>query len=182
MALVTVVALVASIWAAAPVDAHEGPGILTVETDEPTDTGHHYVVRLVWENDGHPAARDTTLTATAFAPDGAPQTPLPMTAVDDDGRFEATVALPDPGQWRVNFTSVTPVANVDVPAEVAPPSSTTTGADDPTDTEAASSSTEDDDSSSAPLVILAVVLLVALIAAAAVVLVRRRSRPTPDDA
>jgi hypothetical protein len=177
--------------APAAATAHEGPGILAVETDQPTDAGRHYVVRLTWQNDGHPAARETTLTATAFGPGGAAQTPVPMTAVDDDGRFEATLTLPDPGQWRVNFTSVTPTASVDVQTDVTAPSTSTSSA--PSTTASSPSATasdaaaaaddqaadEDDGGSSGVVVLLVAVVLIAVIGTAAVLLVRRAAGDTP---
>jgi hypothetical protein len=110
--------------AAGPAGAHEGPGILVMESDTPTGTSHRYVIRLTWENDGHPAARTTTLTLTPLAPGGAAQTPVPMTPVDDDGRFEATVDLAQPGSWKVRFTALNPSANVEVDVPVAPPTTT----------------------------------------------------------
>jgi hypothetical protein len=182
--------LLVVVAAPAAATAHEGPGVLTVETDQPTDAGRHYVVRLTWQNDGHPAARATTLTATAFGPDGAAQTPVPMTAVDDDGRFEATLALPEPGQWRVNFTSVTPRASVDVQATVAAPSTTSTADDaatssSPSTTGSDAAATADDQAageedggSSGVAVLLVAVVLLAAIGTAAVLLVRRAAGDT----
>jgi cobalamin biosynthesis Mg chelatase CobN len=194
VALLVTGAVAALMIGVPPAAAHEGPGVLTVETDEPTDTGHRYVVRLVWQNDGHPAARDTTMTATAFAPDGTAQTPVPMTAVDDDGRFEATVELPGPGQWRVNFTSVTPTASVEAQADVVAPSTTATDAapsstassaapeQTGSDDAAASDDAADDGGSSTGVVVIVVLfLLVAVVVAGSVVLTRRRLRPPSDD-
>jgi hypothetical protein len=181
---------------APPALAHDGPGVLVVENDMPMGAnGHHYTIRLTWENDGHPAAPDTTLTVTPVAPDGAVQTPVPMTSVDQDGRFEAMVDLVQPGTWTVRFTSISPEANVEVPVEVAAPAEATTesapattepttettvaSSDDgaqPVETEQ-SASREDDDgggSGGALALILAAVALV--VVAATVVFVRARMR------
>jgi hypothetical protein len=181
--------------AASPATAHEGPGILTMETDTPTGTSHRYVVRLVWENDGHPAARATTITATPVAPGGAAQTPVTMTAVDDDGRFEGTVDLVEPGRWTVRITSINPVSTMEVPVDVAPPATTTTtapttttadpppttdtdtDADEPVDTEDAASRTDDDGGGLGAGAVAAGVL-VALALVAAAFFVRSKLRPT----
>jgi hypothetical protein len=205
--LSAVVLALSAVGLTAPASAHEGPGILTVETDEPTPTGHHYVIRLVWENDGHPAARDTTITATPFAPDGAPQTPIAMTPVDDDGRFEATVEMTQPGAWRIQFTSVSPVATVDHPVEVAAPTTTSTtattttaeegedsaasgsGSEEETaaDPTASRASDEDDDSSGGAIALIVIAIgVVAALAIAGYSILRRRGtaagstdRPSP---
>jgi hypothetical protein len=92
--------------------------VLTVETAEPTAGAVHYVVRLTWENDGHPAV-DATLTATPVTADGTSLTPVPLAALDADGRYEATVTFPEPGPWTVRLTSVTPTATMEVTAQVA---------------------------------------------------------------
>jgi hypothetical protein len=97
---------------AGPASAQEGDGVLTLEADERTATGYHFVIRLVWENGGQPAARDTSIRAILFTPDGVPQTPsIAMTPVDADGRFEVTVEMNEPGRWSVVFTSENPKAS-----------------------------------------------------------------------
>jgi hypothetical protein len=189
-ALLALVLSAVGLGSAPPVAAHEGPGILTVETDEPTPTGHRYVIRLVWQNDGHPAARDTTITATPYDPSGAPQTPIPMTPVDGDGRFEATVDMPQPGSWRVQFASVSPVASVDHPAEVAAPATTAPPAPstsarvaDDAATEAAATdaaapgrdTADGGDGGGSGVLVAAVVVLVVLVAAGVVLFLRRRT-------
>ena len=105
--------------------AHDGDGVLVVESQGPAnDRSVPYVVRLTWENDGH-AAIDATVTATAVAADGTPQTPVPMEAIDEDGRYSATLTYPSSGRWTVRFTSVTPTATAEVAEEVAPATTTT---------------------------------------------------------
>jgi hypothetical protein len=136
LALALVVALL-TLAGARPAAAHEGEGVLVVESATPSPTGRDYVVRLTWEDDGH-AALDATITATPIDPSGAPGTPVPMAAVDDDGRYQAAVAMPASGQWTVRFTAVTPVALVEV-QETVTATTTTTAA---TATTAASSTTE----------------------------------------
>src|SRR3546814_8353286 len=52
------------IGAASPAAAHDGEGILTVESQIPTgDVVVEYVVRVTWADDGHPALQ-STVTAT----------------------------------------------------------------------------------------------------------------------
>lgn len=118
---VAALALVGSAGAAA---AHEGSGVLTVETADASGTGMRYVVRLVWENDGHPAA-DATLTATPIAPQGAAGTPVTLQPVDEDGRYQGTVAFPSAGDWTVRFTSVTPIATIERLEQIEPTTTTT---------------------------------------------------------
>lgn len=120
--------------------AHEGEGVLVVESATPTATGRDYVVRLTWEDDGH-AAVDATITATPVDPAGAPGTPVPMAAVDQDGRYRAEVPMPTTGQWTVRFTSVTPVALVEVQETVEAAATTSTTAETVATTVAPSTTT-----------------------------------------
>jgi len=168
-----------------PAAAHDGEGAFTVDSAEPADgTAVHYVVRLTWTNDGH-LALDATVTATAVAPDGTPSTPVPLTAVDQDGRYEATVEFPGAGDWTVRFTAVTPPSTLEQPQVVtvattsttAAPSTTapsTTEAPGPADDseEAAATDAGDSDDDGAPVVPIAIGALAAV--AAGVVAVRRR--------
>lgn len=176
---------------ARPATAHDGPGTFAVESDTPTGTRHDYVVRLTWDNDGHPAAQDTTVTVTAVAPDGTAQTPLPMTSVDADGRFEAGLDLAEPGRWTVRFASVEPTAKLDVPIEVTAPTTTeaptttastttTTEATDDAeavDTESAAARSDDDGGGIGAAPVVAVVLVIAVVVGALIMRTRRR---TPD--
>jgi hypothetical protein len=174
---------------AGPAAAHDGPGTFVVESDQPSGTSHAYVVRLNWDNDGHPAAADTTVTATAIAPDGTAQTPQPMTSVDAEGRFEATVDLPGPGRWTVRFASVEPTARLDVAVDVTAPTTTTAAPTttsttepepgEPVDTENAASNAADDedDGGSATGPIAAVIVVLALAVAAVLVIRHRRQGP-----
>ncbi len=109
------------------VNAHEGEGILTVESAVPDDGGLtiHYRVRLVWQNDSHPA-KDATITIVAVGVDGQASTPVALTPVDDDGRYEADVTFATPGEWTARITSVTPAATLEEGRVVRLPSTTTT--------------------------------------------------------
>lgn len=129
------------VFSPAPVaTAHEGEGIITIESSTSTTSGRDYIVRLTWTNDGHPAV-DATVTATAIATDGTPGTPVVLNAVDQDGRYGAEVPLPASGTWTVRITAVTPAALVEVEEQVESTtgttsdlSSTTTGSDPTTTT------------------------------------------------
>ena len=132
-----------------PAAAHEGSGTIAVEEADPAaDAAVRYVVRLTWNNDGHPAAADlTTITAVPVGADGTARTPVTLEPVDDDGRFEGTIEFPGPGAWPVRFTSIAPPATLEVPQQVAPPATTTTMSGEATSTtagEAATSTTVDD--------------------------------------
>src|SRR3546814_14768451 len=76
--------------------------ILTVESQTPTDdVVVEYVVRLTWADDGHPALQ-STVTATPIASDGAPQTPVSLDPIDEDGRYAGTVTYPAPEIGRAS--------------------------------------------------------------------------------
>ena len=91
---------------------------MTVEAVHPAGQSIHYIVRVTWENDGHPAA-DATVTATAVAPDGTQLTPVPLAPADDDGRYAGPVEYPAPGAWTVRITSIEPTGTIEQPQEVA---------------------------------------------------------------
>lgn len=124
--LLSLVVLLSLFVLSAPAAAHDGDGVITVEQSEPISARTlRYTIRLTWANDGHPAL-DATVTATALAADGTAQTPVPLTPLDDDGRYTATLAFPGNEAWRVRFTAVTPTATVEQPAPIATTTSTVT--------------------------------------------------------
>src|SRR3546814_19366080 len=84
------------IGAASPAAAHDGEGILTVESQIPTgDVVVEYVVRVTWADDGHPALQ-STVTATPLAPAGAPQTPFSLHPIHEAGRHPGPHPFPPP--------------------------------------------------------------------------------------
>lgn len=172
--------------------AHEGEGILTIESQEVSPEGAaSYQVRLTWENDGH-AAIDSTVTATPISPDGTQGTPVVLQPVDQDGRYAGSLTFADSGAWTVRLTSVTPAATAEVVEEVAIVAPTTV-ADPTTSTSTAAESDEarvddiaagelddaDDDSGSSTGLIVAVVAVV-LISAAVVAGFARSNRRLRD--
>jgi hypothetical protein len=180
--------LVAGVAGIRPASAHEGEGILTLESQQVAPDGSaSYQVRLTWENDGH-AAIDSTVTATPIAPDGTQGVPVIMDAVDQDGRYAGNLTFPDSGTWTIRFTAVTPAATSEVVEEVAIAPSTS----DSTDTTTAETATsaglpsEDgtaageidegsEDSGSSTVAVEVVTLLVVLLLLLAVVLRFSRS-------
>lgn len=113
-------------------DAHEGKAIINVESSEETgELERTYRVRIVWDNDLH-AAKDATVAATGVSPDGSTTTPVVLSAVDADGRYEGTLTYPSPGAGRtVRFTVVTPPGTLEQPEML---TTTTTSAPPPTTT------------------------------------------------
>lgn len=106
--------------------AHEGEGVLTLESQQVASDGTAaYQVRVTWENDGH-AAIDSTVTATPIASDDSQGVPVVLQAVDQDGRYAGSLTFDDRGTWTVRFTSVTPAATAEVVEEVAIVPGTTT--------------------------------------------------------
>lgn len=134
----TLLAVVVLLMAAATnALAHEGRGVLVVESRVPTAaTVIPYVVRLTWEDDGDPAI-DATVTATPIAPDGTVQTPVPMEPIDQDGRYRTTITYPSNGRWTVRFTAVTPTATLDLVEEIQNDATTTSTRAETTSTAAA---------------------------------------------
>lgn len=188
--LLSLLALVL-VAAAIPASAHEGEGEFAVEAREPRGPGFRYVVRLTWTNDGH-AALDSTVTATAIAADGTPQTPVTLEPLDQDGRYAAVVPSPAGGPYTVRFTAVTPEATAEVTQRPPPATTTTTTQPAPPTTEpaAATSTTvaeddepaddagtgdEQDDSGFSPVFFVVAIAAMALIAVP-ILLQRRRSR------
>ena len=202
LVVVALVGLVAVGLAASPAGAHDGEAVFAVEASEPQDDGSvHYVVRVTWSDDGHPAA-DATVTAVPVDAAGAAQTAVPMSAVDQDGRYEATVTFPSVGAWTIRFAAINPDGTHEQAQEVAEPATTTTAAATTTaadsgetttsaatdDTEAASSteSSDDDNSSAGPMV--GVLIALGVLAFVGYLVWRSRrgggpsgSSPTPSD-
>lgn len=136
-----------------PAGAHEGTAVITVESQTVEGTSVDYVVRAVWDNDGH-AAADATATVVADSPTGERLGPVPMEPTDDDGRYTATLDFPSPGDWNVRFTVVTPPGTLEitqtVPSTDAPVATTETTADPEQSATSAAADVEATDST-APL-------------------------------
>lgn len=103
--------------AARPAGAHEGDAVLVVEGVHPAGRSIHYIVRVTWADDGHPAEA-ATVTATGIAPDGTQLTPVALAPADEDGRYSGAVEYPAPGAWTVRITSINPTGTIEQPQEV----------------------------------------------------------------
>ena len=189
---------------AGPAGAHEGDAIVTVEAVHPAGQSIHYIVRVTWEDDGHPAT-GATVTATAIAPDGSQLTPVPLAPADDDGRYSGAVEYPAPGTWTVRITSIEPTGTVEQPQEVLATAATqspsiTTGeateggfapADDGTGASAEDEATGDQaqapaasddggsDDGEFPILLVVAAAVVVLVGAATAVNIIRRTRANP---
>ena len=139
-----------------PAGAQQGEGIINLEAAHPAGTSVHFIVRVTWENDGHPAT-DSVVTATARGSDGTELTPVTLAPIDDEGRYANAIDFGSPGTWMVRFTSSDPTATAEVTATVEAAAATGEGggdggeggfaaADDDTGASAASSSNDAGDS------------------------------------
>jgi hypothetical protein len=119
LSLAVAVACAAAILVAPAVAAHDGAAIITLEAANPAGDGSVvYVVRAVWDNDGHPAV-DATVTAVAEAPDGTRVGPVTMEPLGDEGVYQAVVDFPSTGDWTVRFTVVEPPGTLEITESVA---------------------------------------------------------------
>ncbi|HET6952896.1 MAG TPA: FixH family protein [Acidimicrobiales bacterium] len=112
-----------TVGAAAPATAHEGDGVVTIEEVHPAGASVHYIVRVTWENDGHPAA-DATVTATVVMPDGETLTPVVLAPADDDGRYAGAVEYPGAGSYTIRITSIDPTGTAEQTEDVSASPST----------------------------------------------------------
>ena len=175
---------------AAPAGAHEGKAVLAIEAAHPAGMSVHYIVRVTWEDDGHPAA-DATVTATAVGPDGAQLTPVTLAPADADGRYAGVVDYPSPGAWTVRITSIDPTGSIEQSQEVVAATTGDDAADDATASDEGGFAPADDgtgassgqaadnssDDSGTPVVLILVAAAVVVIGAVTAVNIIRRNRP-----
>lgn len=106
-ALGVAVALLA-IGPTTPVDAHTGYGVVNVEARHPRPgNAIHYVVRVTWSADGHPAT-GAALTAAPVSPSGVPGPTVRLTPLDGDGRYGGTIRFNQPGTWTITVSAGRP--------------------------------------------------------------------------
>ncbi|HEX5365900.1 MAG TPA: FixH family protein [Acidimicrobiales bacterium] len=190
LALLAVAVVLTGLGIARPAAAHGGDAVVTVEQAHASGQSIHYVVRVTWEDDGHPAT-DATVTATAVDADGRQVTPVALAPADADGRYAGTLEYPAAGPWTLRITSVEPTGALEQRQEVTVPSTTaspdvTTGdegadgfapADDGTGASAVrgdgAAATDGDDGDSSVAVIAVAAVVAVLGAVTAVALVRR---------
>ena len=189
--------------AAGPAGAHDGDAVIAIEAVHPAGQSIHYIVRVTWANDGHPAT-DATVTATGIAPDGTQLTPVPLAPADEDGRYSGPVEYPAPGAWTVRITAIEPTGTIEQAQEVTATAPTeapnvTTGestdggfapADDGTgasaegdttdaDATAAAADSSDSGGSDFPVLLVVAAGAVVLVGAVTAVNVIRRTRANP---
>jgi hypothetical protein len=192
--------------AAGPAGAHDGDAVIAIEAVHPAGQSIHYIVRVTWANDGHPAT-DATVTATGIAPDGTQLTPVPLAPADDDGRYAGPVDYPAPGAWTVRITAIEPTGTIEQAQEVTATAATqapsvTTGestdggfapADDGTgastdddttgagdaDATAAAADSRDGGGEDFPVLLVVAAAAVVLVGAVTAVNVIRRTRANP---
>jgi hypothetical protein len=112
-----------------PAGAQQGEGMINLEAAHPAGTSVHFIVRVTWENDGHPAT-DSIVTATARGRDGTELTPVTLAPIDDAGRYANAIDFGSSGTWMVRFTSVDPTATAEVTATVEAAAAGGDGGDD----------------------------------------------------
>jgi hypothetical protein len=121
MIAVAVAALAAAgLLLAPPAGAQQSEGIINLEAAHPAGTSVHFIVRITWENDGHPAT-DAVVTATARGSDGTELTPVTLAPIDEEGRYANAIDFGSPGTWMVRFTSSEPTATSEITATVDAP-------------------------------------------------------------
>jgi hypothetical protein len=106
-----------------PAGAHDGDAVFEVEA-HPAGLAIHYIVRVTWADDGHPA-EGATVTATAIGADGTQLTPVPLVQSDSDGRYTGVLEYPSAGTWTLRITSIDPNGTLQQAQEVTPPPTTT---------------------------------------------------------
>jgi hypothetical protein len=151
-----------------PAGAQQGEGIINLEAAHPTGTSVHFIVRVTWENDGHPAT-DSVVTATARDSDGTELAPVTLAPIDDEGRYANAIDFGSPGTWMVRFASSEPTAASEVTATVEGTAAGGDGdsgeggfapADDDTGASAASSSDDAGDSGMPTWLVVAAAVVV----------------------
>jgi hypothetical protein len=113
IAAVATATVAAGALGGAPAGAQQGDGVVTLEASHPAGTSVHFIVRVTWADDGHPAT-NATVTATAVGSDGTQLAPVVLAPIDDDGRYANAIDFGSPGSWTVRFTSVDPTAAAEV--------------------------------------------------------------------
>lgn len=112
----------------APASAHNDTGIIKVASHVKNDDGTtSFEISIVFDGDGDPAP-DAAVTIIAEHPNALKIGPVRMTPVKESpGRYAATIALTEPGEWQLRFTSLTPKAYLETTFTVEPEPTTTTG-------------------------------------------------------
>jgi hypothetical protein len=152
-AALALLVIAASWWAATPVSAHGGEGVLALESFVPAGGADgpgrwDVAVRLTFAEDGH-AVDEATVTVAGEDGAGTPLTPVAL-APRGDGRFSGVVELV-PGVWNLRVVSVEPPAQLALePVTVSAPGPTSTAPSTDASTSAAPSTSVPPSTSAAP--------------------------------
>jgi hypothetical protein len=110
----------------ASADAHGKTGKIavaeTVKNDDGTTT---FEIAITFDGDGDPAP-NAAVTVVAEQVDALKVGPVKMAPVSGSvGRYSATIALSQPGEWQLRFTSLTPKAYLETTFIVEPQTTST---------------------------------------------------------
>lgn len=174
--------IVALATLAAPAAGHEGEGRIEVVSAEPAgDLAIRFRVRSVYVADGH-GAPEATVTTTVVDPNN-PRTPVALTKTVEAGVYEGTVTFPAGGDWTVRFSSLRPVATLEIAQTVAAPVTTTVRSTrstaPPRDEPPIDLVPIEEESGSSRAALLGGLILLGVAATAFVLLTRRRRTPRP---
>jgi hypothetical protein len=158
------------LWAS-PAYGHSNEATLEVIKSEVSGSlTQHYDVLLTYAGDGH-QVEDATVTLVAERKGAAALTPVVLRPVTQKGLYQGEVSVPEPGEWNVRVTAVSPIALLekaetfvvsnDLPTVTTAPSEQLTEESKPT-------KVQDN------RVILAVGVMAVLLLLAVVLIVRRR--------
>jgi hypothetical protein len=159
--------------AATPAFAHSDQGTMAAEVQPGAQPLTVTVrARVAFANDGHPAG-EAAVNVTGTGPGGAPVGPTTLNRVDA-GEYEATVTLPAPGDWSLQFNSTNPTATATATATLA---ATSTQAPPTSQVRRATANDDGDDDGSglsAPAFVIGGAVVVAALVGGVLVVRRRR--------
>ena len=124
LACFVAVALCAVLASTSRAGAHDGEGKIEVVSAEAAGDGTvAYRLKVTYVADGH-LAPEATITALIVDP-ADPQAPQPLAKIEE-GIYGGSVTFPRPGPTTVRFTSLRPIASLEIPQEAPTPTTTTT--------------------------------------------------------
>lgn len=103
---------------AAPAAGHEGAAAIEVlGAEETAPLAVELEVAISYQIDQDPAT-PRTFTVQPLSPDGAELEAVPFDATGEEGRYRATVSLPEAGEWSLRLASTFPPGEVTLPVTV----------------------------------------------------------------
>ena len=183
--------------------ARAGDAEITVTQAHPLESSTHYFVSLTGP-DGEPVA-GSSMTATPIGPDGAERAAVTMEE-SSGGEFQGAVPMPEPGTWRVRFTTTDPATSTEatqvvggaaptqaptsaaVPATPVPapttegttPGTTAEPEDTEVATDAASTTDDSDDGLGTVLLVVGGLMVLAAVVGTVIALTRKPKPSGPD--